>query len=187
MNTLQILMLAATAFFAYKVYEHVSSLEDREEESSNDVRDISSMIKDADISYEKGDMNRALMALNTAHSYDDKNPEILNKLAFVQAKMNNDDIAIENYKKSLELNNDDVIHNSLASIYRKKGEYDLAKEHYEKALSIDNEYAITYYNYANLLLDMDDKNKAKEYYQKAYELDDELVQAKEELEKLEKE
>jgi len=43
---------------------------------------------------------------------------------------------------------------------------------------------MTYFNYGNLLVDMNESEKAKEQYQKALELDSDFKEAKEELEKL---
>ena len=52
------------------------------------------------------------------------------------------------------------------------------------ALSIDDSYAVTYFNYANLLLDMGEKEEARAMYEKAIALDPDFTQAKFELEKL---
>ncbi len=77
-----------------------------------------------------------------------------------------------------------MVHNALASLYRDKGEFEKAKEHYEASLVIDSEYEVTYFNYANLLVDMDEKERAKVMYEKALKVKPDFMQAKFELEKL---
>ncbi|MEA1918170.1 MAG: tetratricopeptide repeat protein [Campylobacterota bacterium] len=193
MNIFQLLMLAASAFFAYKVYEHVQTLKDEPKsgDGSEDLKkktpltSIETMVSDANKAYERADYNRAIMMLNTAHSHDENNTEILNKLAFVQTKDNKIDMAIDNYVKSLEIDfNNDIVHNAIAQLYVKKGDNDKAIWHYEEALKIDSEYADTYYNYATLLEKMGEVSTASEYYVKAYELDSDLTNAKDALERL---
>ena len=82
--------------------------------------------------------------------------------------------------------NDDLVHNAIASLHRTKGSMVLAKEHYDKALNIDDTYAVTYYNYANLLVDLGEKEQAEAMYLRAIELDSEMNEAQEALENLRK-
>lgn len=193
MNIFQILMLAASAFFAYKVYEHIQTLKDDdtkrndtlENKKKTPLTNIETMVSDANKAYERNDYNRAIMMLNTAYSHDKNSTEILNKLAFVQTKDNKIDMAIENYVKSLEIDfSNDIVHNAIAQLYVKKGDNDKAIWHYEEALKIDSEYGETYYNYATLLEKMGEVSTASEYYLKAYELDSDLTDAKEALDRL---
>ncbi|MDX1296529.1 MAG: tetratricopeptide repeat protein, partial [Sulfurimonadaceae bacterium] len=79
---------------------------------------------------------------------------------------------------------DDLVHNAMASIFREQGAFEKAKEHYEAALGIDPEYEVTYFNYANLLIDMEESEEAKKMYEKALEIKPDFMQAKFELEKL---
>lgn len=190
MTTFQIIMLAATAFFAWKIFEHVQGLEDRGVAGDEPRRqpapyDPEILVEKADEAYEAGDLGGAKALLAEADVKSPNNPEILNKLAFILAKEGDSERAIEHYLASLEVDDqDDLVHNALASLYRDRSEYEHAKEHYEKALAIDSEYAVTYFNYANLLVDMDEKERAKVMYEKAIQYDPELMQAKFELEKL---
>jgi tetratricopeptide (TPR) repeat protein len=196
MNTFQIIMLAVSIFFAYKVYEHVMSLKDEDipnqagdQDEKNAPKlsliDPAYLLKKADEAFKKNDISSAQSLLEEAHAKDSKNIEIVNKLAYIYVKNNQKDDALELYLKSLELNDqDDLIHNAIASLYKSMGDFESAKEHYERALEIDDEYAITYFNYANLYLEMQDLDKAKELYEKTLELDPDLVEAKEELSKL---
>lgn len=190
MTTFQIIMLAATLFFAWKIYEHVQGLQDSDERADEPKRapasyDPEALVEKADEAYEAGDLGGAKALLAEADVKSPDNPEILNKLAFILAKEGDTQRAMEHYHASLEVDEqDDLVHNALASLYREAGDYENAKLHYEKSLAIDSEYAVTYFNYANLLVDMDQKERAKVMYEKALQYDPQMLQAKFELEKL---
>jgi tetratricopeptide (TPR) repeat protein len=185
MGIFQILMFAATLFFAYQIYRHVQSLEDTAPISKENAEDEDSpffssgaLVVKADEAYKRGDIAVAYEVLQAAATQEPDDTEILNKLAFVTAKMGNLPEAIECYKHSLLLDdNDDLTHNALASLYRTQGEFRLAQKHYEKALKIDVAYPQTYYNYGNLLSEMGDIPKAEEMYRRALDLQSDFPEA----------
>jgi len=193
MSTFQILMFAATLFFAYQIFRHVQTLEDNapteprvpDQEST---RSADRLVEQADAAYEGGDAVQAKHYLQEASRLDPANPEILNKLAFVTAKTGEPMEAIELYERSLELDeNDDLTHNAIASLYRAQGAFERAQDHYLKALEIDDTYAQTFYNYGNLLADMHEIEEARSMYERALELQNDFAQAREALESLGKE
>ena len=189
MSVFQILMLAVTVFFAYKVYEHINTLEDPPEPTpsrdSLSSFDPEALMAKADDAVKEGDFKRAAALLQEAQVKAPQNTEILNKLGFVLAHNSDLQAAIETYLKSLAIDeNDDVTHNAIASLYRRTSEFEKAREHYEKALEIDDAYEITYYNFANLLVQMGEKDNAIAMYEKALELNSDFSEAAEELEKL---
>ncbi|MFA6188948.1 MAG: tetratricopeptide repeat protein [Sulfuricurvum sp.] len=190
MSVFAIIMFAVTLYFAYQIFTHVQSMEDTvpvEDEIQTGSIDISSLVDEADEAYQNGDLSSAQEKLEQAHFADSENSEILNKLAYVHAKRDDVVGAISLYSHSLRMNeNDDLTHNAIASLYRAKGSLMLAKEHYEKALEIDDAYAVTFYNYANLLVDLGENKKAEAMYQRAIELDSEMIEAHEALENLRK-
>ncbi len=190
MSVFAIMMFAATLYFAYQIFRHVQSLEDvlpNNEARVVSVVDIDSLVEEADEAYSREDLQTAQEKLGQAYLLEPQNLEILNKLAFIHGKRGDVQLAIDLYKRSLEMDdNDDLVHNALASLYRTKGSLILAKEHYEKALSIDANYAITYYNYANLLADLGENEKAEAMYLRAIEFDSEMNEAREALETLRK-
>jgi len=188
----QLLMLGASAFFAYKIYEHIQTLQDPAE--SNDGRsadafstfDASSLIAKADEEMEKGDYQKALAIYTEANIKAPKDAETLFKIGYALMKQDRDDEAIERYKEALELDpNNTYIHQAMASLYRKMHEYASARNHLNASLQIDDKNPITYYNYGNLLVDMQHFDEAKEMYKKALELDADFKEAQEELAKLE--
>lgn len=192
MSIFQVLMFAATLFFAYQIYRHIQSLEDVPppevrsfEEEDSPLPSSEELVNEADGAYLRGDITAALEFLKEAAAQDQNDPEILNKLAFVTAKTGDTAEAIEWYKRSLVLDkHDDLTHNAIASLYRAQGENELAQSHYEKALAIDDAYSQTYYNYGNLLCDMGNTLKAGEVYLKALELQSDFPEAREALEAL---
>lgn len=188
MTTFQILMFAATLFFAYQIYRHVQTLEDSDPKNvHSDIQQpaavsASALVDEADRAYERGEMERAKASLEEASRIDPKDPEILNKLAFVTAKAGERLNAIELYERSLALDeNDDLTHNAIASLYRLEMAYERAQDHYLKALEIDDTYAQTYYNYGNLLVDMGEIDEARTMYKRALELQSDFSQAREAL------
>ncbi|MDP2849627.1 MAG: tetratricopeptide repeat protein [Sulfuricurvum sp.] len=185
MSTFQILMFAATLFFAYQIYRHVQTLEDSkapESELSATEPSALNLVEEADNAYEKGEVDSARGFLEEALALDPANPEILNKLAFITAKTGDRLKAIELYEQSLELDeNDDLTHNAIASLYRAENAYEHSQDHYLKAIEIDASYAQTYYNYANLLVDMGEIEEARNMYKRALDLQSDFPQAREAL------
>lgn len=191
MSTFQILMFAATLFFAYQIYRHVQTLEDEptKKTESNPASTPDSgfptadiLVEQADNAYERGEINNARITLEEASNIEPNNPEILNKLAFVTAKSGDILKGIELYERSLELDeNDDLTHNAIASLYRLEKAYERAQDHYLKAIEIDDAYAQTFYNYGNLLVDMGEIEEARTMYKRALELQSDFPQAREAL------
>lgn len=188
MSTFQILMFAATLFFAYQIYRHVQTLEDSNPKNVQpDIPEAATvsaagLVDEADKAYEGGEMESAKASLEKASRIDPENPEILNKLAFVTAKTGERLNAIELYERSLELDeNDDLTHNAIASLYRLENAYERAQDHYLKAIEIDDTYAQTFYNYGNLLVDMGEIDEARTMYKRALELQSDFSQAREAL------
>ena len=193
MTLFQLLMLGASAFFAYKIYEHIQTLQDPKEDENGgrsadafSTFDTSVLMQSADEAMQKGDLQKALAIYSEANIKEPKNPETLFKMGYVLAEQNRDDEAMEYYKEALELDaNNTYIHQAMASLYRKMGEFASARNHLNASLALDENNPITYYNYGNLLVDMKEYAAAKEMYKKALELDSDFKEAKEELAKLE--
>lgn len=188
MSIFQILMFAATLFFAYQIFRHVQTLEDSAPQNDNSkpmdsaVFSAEALVEQADDAYKRGDIENAKTILGEAYTIEPNNPEILNKLAFVTAKSGDHLQAIELYERSLELDeNDDLTHNAIASLYRSEMAYERAQDHYLKAIEIDDTYAQTFYNYGNLLVDMGEIEEARVMYKRSLELQSDFPQAREAL------
>ncbi len=203
MTTFQLLMLGASAYFAFEIYKHIETLKDPQKEkpkfgtdnTENEERTAEAfstfspeaLVIKADKAFEEDEYEKALALLIEANAKDNNNPEILFKLGYISQKMKENMTAIGYYKEALEIDtNNEYIHNSMASIYRENKEFTSAKIHLKKSLDIDNENPITYYNYGNLLVDTESFEEAREMYEKAIELNPDFEEAKEELENLKK-
>lgn len=191
MTLFQLLMLGASAFFAFKVYQHIQGLKDLQPQS-NEPRspssfDPESLVHRADEEFEEGNLQKAYDLFNEANSKVAQSSEVLFKMGYILQQLKRDEEALEYYKEALEGDKEnEFIHNSMASIYRAKEEFVSAKMHLSASLAIDNENPITYYNYGNLLVDMKHFDEAKEMYKNAIEIKADFSEAKEELQKLEK-
>ena len=201
MTVFQLLMLGASAYFAFKIYEHIQTLQEPEQNSNNndytredEAKSVDTfspfspetLVEKADEAFEQEDYQKALALLTEANAKDANNPEIIFKIAYILQKSGDNDEAIKHYKKVLELDkNNEFAHNSMATIYRENGEFTSAKMHFHASLDIDSENPITYYNYGNLLVDMERNEEAVDMYKKAIEINPDFVEAKNELEKLE--
>ncbi len=192
MTLFQLLMLGASAFFAFKVYEHIQGLKDLQPPSNEphvpSSFDPEYLVQRADEEFEEGNLQKAYELFNEANSKVTQPSEVLFKMGYILQQLKRDEDALEYYKKALEEDKEnEFIHNSMASIYRAKGEFTSAKMHLNASLAIDAKNPLTYYNYGNLLVDMKHINEAKEMYKSALEIRSDFNEAKEELEKLEKE
>ena len=197
MTVFQLLMLGASAFFAFKIFQHIQTLQDPQQNSQDDnddtprsadafsTFDSSSLIDKGDESLEEGDLQKALAIYSEANIKEPNSAETLFKMGYTLGLQGRDDEALEYYKEVLELDKSNTYtHQAMASIYRKNKEYASAKLHLNALVDIDDSNPITFYNYGNLLVDMEHFEEAKGMYINALELNPDFKEAKEELEKL---
>jgi len=197
MTVFQLLMLGASAFFAYKIYEHIQTLQDpkqSEQEGSDEIPrstdafstfDSSTLVEKGDDALESGDLQKALAIYSEANIKEPNSTETLFKMGYTLGLQERDDEALEYYKEVLEFDKSNTYtHQAMASIYRKNKEYASAKLHLNALVDIDDSNPITFYNYGNLLVDMEHFEEAKEMYTNAIDLNPDFKEAKEELEKL---
>ena len=198
MSLFQLLMLGASAFFAFKIYEHIQTLQDPQDKQNDDTAnlpqrtadafstfDSSDLMDKADEALENRDLDKALAIYSEANIKSPNSSETLFKMGYTLGLQERDEEALEYYKEALGLDkNNTFIYQSMASIYRKKGEYTSARMSLNASLDIDDNNPITYYNYGNLLQDMNHQEEAIEMYAKAIEINPDFDEAKEELSKL---
>lgn len=188
MTLFQIIMLGASAFFAFKVYEHIQTLQDskpKRENSPPSSFDPESLLIKADEAFENGDMQKALSLFTEADAKESQNSDVLFKMGYILEQLDNKEEALNYYKRALEMDKEnEYIHNSIASIYRANKEFVSARMHLSASLDINDKNPVTYYNYGNLLVDMKHLDEAKEMYKKALGINPEFKEAQEELQKL---
>ena len=189
MTIMQLILLGASAFFAFKIYEHMQGLQDPDgsEESAEVIEEqvnIDALVEEADKAYDAGRLLEARELLQKAQNHDSNIPELTNRLGFIVSQMGNHEEALKLYNHALTLKEEDVTHLAIASQLRELGRLDEAEVHYKRAIELDPEYEVAYFNFANLLVDMKRTTEAKMMYEKALEIAPDLEAAKEELEKL---
>lgn len=201
MTLFQIILLAASVFFAYQIYKFVNTLKDGEANLPSDTGrrdtaapaqpprqsspDATELLEKADAAYAEGNSGDARLYLERAEKLDPDNPEVLNKLAFLLTKDREYEAALEKYNRSLMLDpEDDLTHNAAAAVLRKLGRFDEAQEHYKSAVDIDAGYEETYYNYGQLLVEKGDAAGARMMFEKALELKPDYAEARTALEAL---
>lgn len=188
MTLFQIIMLGASAFFAFKVYEHIQTLQVSEPKGDDDAAssfDPSSLVIEADEAFDNGEMQRALDLFREANAKEPQDSDVLFKMGYILEQLGDNNEALSYYKEAQQKDkNNEYIHNAIASIYRANKEFVSAKMHLSDSLNINSNNAVTYYNYGNLLVDMKHLDEAREMYKKAIEINPDFIEAKEELEKL---
>ncbi|DAB28548.1 MAG: hypothetical protein A2513_09680 [Sulfurimonas sp. RIFOXYD12_FULL_33_39] len=188
MTLFQVIMLGISAFFAFKVYEHIQTLQDPQPKKDNHTPssfDPESLVQRADEAFDEGDMQKALALYSEANTKVSQDADILFKIGYILQQSGDNSEAIRYFKEALEKDNkNEYIHNSIASVYRAEGEFVSARMHLSASLNINPDNAVTYYNYGNLLVDMKHFDEAKEMYKKAIEINPDFSEAKEELAKL---
>ena len=145
MTIFQLLMLGASAYFAFKIYEHIQTLQDPESVSKEKkpvVRQdvVDSFVEDGDKARESGDFNKALAIYTEAKYAQPDNAEILFKIAYTMSQLERYDEAIEYFEESLEHDNQNPFaYLELSKIYKKLGNEEKAKQHYERAIELDED------------------------------------------------
>ena len=193
MTLFQLIMLGATAYFAFKIYEHVQSMQDTGEQKNNftptadafSPHDAVVLEEKAQKAFEEEDYPKAIALLSEAHQKQKDDADILYKLGYFQQRAKQNEEALQSYKQALELDqNNEYIHNSIASLYREEGEFASARMYLNNSLELAPQNPLTYFNYGNLLVDTKEYTQAIEMYEKALELKEDFVEAQEEIAKL---
>lgn len=146
MTFFQILMLAASAFFAYKIYEHINTLKEKEGSMSGENQESSrgsnakALLEEADEQMQKGNLEKALAIYSEANIQQPNNDETLFKMGYTLAQQGRDEEALEYFKEALMLDAENPFtHFEMAKIYIKQKEFASARTHLNSALQIDPE------------------------------------------------
>lgn len=166
MTLFQILMLGASAFFAYKIYEHIGTLKDNQDPSNGAV--------------ETGDkLGRSADAFSTFDSSDllEKGDEAMRENKLDKA------LAIYSEANIKEPNNDETLFKMAYSL-AKQERYEEALEYFKDALKIDDKNPFTHFEMANVYIAQEEFASARTHLNAALELEPDLTQAQEALDKL---
>ncbi len=151
MTLFQIIMLGASAYFAFKIYEHMQTLQDpkekniqNEDEPANrtidafSTFDSSTLIEKADEEREKENLERALAIYSEANIKDPNNAEILFKMGYTLALQGRDPEALEYLFESIKNDaSNPFSYEEVSKIYEKMGDSEKAQQYHKMAVEID--------------------------------------------------
>jgi len=144
MSVFQLLMLGASAYFAFKIYEHIQTLQEPVLNNDNtpklsDVQ-VEELIEDGDKAREKDDFDRALAIYSEAKINQPKNPEILFKMGYTMNQLQRYDEALDYFQSSLKYDDKNPFtYLELSKIYRALGDNEKAENYYERAVELDED------------------------------------------------
>ena len=153
MSIFQILMLGASAYFAYKIYGHVQTLQEPKEVNSdlnpeNEPRtadafslfDSSTLMQKADEARENNDLDKALAIYSEANIKAPKNAETLFKMGYTLVLQERFDEALEPLLESVSCDDENPFtYKEISKVYEKLGDEEKAKEYHEKAAALDED------------------------------------------------
>jgi tetratricopeptide (TPR) repeat protein len=101
-------MLGASAYFAFKIYEHIQTLQEPDL-SADDTppplpdSEVDELIQDGDEARERGDLDRALAIYSEAKINQPQNAEILFKMGYTMSELERYEEALEYFERSYKI------------------------------------------------------------------------------------
>lgn len=157
MTIFQLIMLGGSAYFAFKIYEYIQTLQDpkqnnNEQTSAQDEEfesrtvdafstfDAQTLIEKADEARESNDLDKAIALYREANIKEPKNAEVLFKIGYTLSNANRNDEALEYLLESIEIDNENPFaFKTISEIYVKLNNEQKAKEYHEKAKALDED------------------------------------------------
>ena len=156
MTLFQILMLGASAFFAYKIYEHIGTLKETQNSSEDGIEitdeaqrtadafstfDSSDLIEKGDEAMRENNLDKALAIYSEANIKEPNNDETLFKMGYALAKQERYEEALEYFKEAVVLDDKNPFtHFEMANVYIAQEEFASARTHLNVALEIDSDF-----------------------------------------------
>lgn len=152
MTLFQILMLGASAFFAFKIYQHINTLKDEQASPADfldapdrsadafSTFDSSSLLEKADEQMREGNLEKALAIYSEANIKEPNNDETLFKMGYTLAKQERYEEALEYFSDALEIDKENPFtHLEMANVYIAQEEFASARLHLNEALALEPE------------------------------------------------
>jgi len=144
MSVFQLFMLGVSAYFAFKVYEHIQTLQEPQSGKGNftslSAEDIDKLIGDADEARQNKDYDRALAIYSEAKASQPENAEILFKMGYTMSILGRYDEALEYLTNSLKYDDKNPFaYLEISKIYKNTGEEEKAEIYYNKAVEFDED------------------------------------------------
>jgi tetratricopeptide (TPR) repeat protein len=151
MSIFQILMLGASAYFAFKIYEHVQTLQDPQESGTDlnqnkqlrsadafSLFDSSTLMQKADEARENNDFDKALAIYSEANIKAPKNAETLFKMGYTLILQERFDEALEPLLESISCDSQNPFaYKETSKVYEKLGNDEKAKEYKQKEVALN--------------------------------------------------
>jgi len=156
MTIFQLIMLGGSAYFAFKIYEHIQTLQEpknvndtQEESAKNEVVetrtadafstfDSQTLIEKADVARENENLDKAIALYREANIKEPQNAEVLFKMGYTLAQAKREDEALEYLLESIEADpQNPFAYKTISEIYVELGDEEKADEYYKKAKAID--------------------------------------------------
>ena len=157
MTIFQLIMLGGSAYFAFKIYEHIQTLKDpqnnenTQDKPSSDVVetrtadafstfDSSTLIGKADDARENDDLDKAIALYREANIKEPKNEEVLFKMGYTLSQAGRNDEALEYLLESIEIDSENPFaYKTISEVYKELGDEEKADEYYKKAKELDED------------------------------------------------
>ena len=137
-----------------------------------DERNTEAMIHLAQTYYSRKKYELAERILLKAQAIDKTSAVIANRLGFIYLQQNNQNGAIAQFKKAIELNPEMVeAHINLGVLYNRAHDYQAAAQHFRQAIAQAPYLTDAYINLGNALRGEKQYKEAEDAYKKAIELD----------------
>ena len=157
MTIFQLLMLGASAFFAFRIYEHIQTLQDpqKKEDNANEIGndenvartadsfstfDVSTLIDNADEQRGEENLDKALAIYREANIKEPENAEVLFKMGYTLFELQRYDEAVDSILESLEYDDKNPFaYKTVSEVYKALGDEVKADEYYKKAVELDED------------------------------------------------
>jgi len=158
MTIFQLIMLGGSAYFAFKIYEHIQTLQNPEQKNDGEASstevvsdnsrtadafstfDSSTLIEKADEARENKNLDKAIALYREANIKEPKNAEVLFKMGYTLAQAKREDEALEYLLESIESDaNNPFAYKTVSEVYKELGDEEKADEYYKKAKELDED------------------------------------------------
>jgi len=158
MTIFQLIMLGGSAYFAFKIYEHIQTLQDPEQKDNNSEQntqnevvetrtadafstfDSGTLIEKADDARENNDLDKAIALYREANIKEPQNAEVLFKMGYTLSQAGRKDEALEYLLESVEVDDENPFaYKTISEIYTELGDEEKAAEFYKKAKELDED------------------------------------------------
>ena len=153
MTVFQFIMLAVSAFFAYKVYEHIQTLQDPQEAKVDLVKkdDVETIFKRGYALEQQNRDDEALKCYKDALKLDENNLFVLQATASLYRKKGEYASARNYLNRLIDIDaNNPITYYNYGNLLVDMKEYVTAKEMYKKAFELDENFTEARIEYENL-------------------------------------